>query len=58
VGLLVYNFSSWFLRYIEETYGPDSMKRFNDVNSASLVNTFSLLFFGDDFDSIIKRALE
>jgi hypothetical protein len=57
VGLLVYNFSSWFLRYIEETYGPDSMKRFNDVNSASLVNTFSLLFFGDDFDSIIKRAL-
>jgi Tol biopolymer transport system component len=57
VGLLVYNFSSWFLRYIEETYGPDSMKRFNDVNSASLVNTFLLLFFGDDFDSIIKRAL-
>jgi hypothetical protein len=57
VGLLVYNFSSWFLRYLEETYGPDSMKRFNDVNSESLVNTFSLLFFGDDFDSIIKRAL-
>lgn len=57
VGLLVYNFSSWVLRYIEETYGPESMKKFNDVNSASLMNGLSLLFFGDNFDEILKKAL-
>lgn len=57
VGLLVYNFSSWFLHYIEETYGPESMKKFNDVNSASVMNTLSLLFFGDNFDTILKKAL-
>jgi len=57
VGLLVYNFSSWFLRYIEETYGPESMKKFNDFNSGSLVNALSLVFFGDNFDTILKRAL-
>lgn len=57
VGLLVYNFSSWVLRYIEETYGPESMKKFNDVNSASLMNGLWLLFFGDNFDEILKKAL-
>ncbi|MCS7198577.1 MAG: hypothetical protein NZ930_07895 [Candidatus Bipolaricaulota bacterium] len=57
VGLLVYNFSSWVLRYIEETYGPESMKKLNDVNSASLLNGLSLLFFGDNFDEILKKAL-
>ncbi len=57
VGLLVYNFSSWFLRYIEETYGPESMKKFNDVNSESVINTLSLVFFSDNFDTILKKAL-
>jgi Tol biopolymer transport system component len=57
VGLLVYNFSSWLLRYIEETYGPLSMRRFNDVNSGSLLNLLFLLGFGDSFDNILKRAL-
>lgn len=57
VGLLVYNFGSWFLRYIEETYGPESMKKFNEANSASMINTFSLLFFGDDFDTILKKSV-
>ncbi len=57
VGLLVYNFSSWFLRYLEETYGPESMKKFNDINSASLMNTLSLVFFADNFDTILKKAL-
>lgn len=57
VGLLVYNFSSWFLRYIEETYGPESMKKFNDANSESVMNTLSLLFFGDNFDTILKKSL-
>ncbi len=57
VGLLVYNFSSWFLRYIEETYGPESMKKFNDVNSGSVINTLSLVFFSDNFDAILKRAV-
>ncbi len=57
VGLLVYNFSSWFLHYIEETYGPESMKKFNDVNSASVMNALLMLFFGDNFDTILKKAL-
>ncbi len=57
VGLLVYNFSSWFLRYIEETHGPESMRKFNDVNSGSVINALSLVFFGDNFDTILKRAL-
>ncbi len=58
IGLLVYNFGSWLLRYIEETYGPESMKKFNDVNSASVMNTLSLGFFGDNFDTILKKALK
>jgi len=57
VGLLVYNFSSWFLRYIEETYGPESMKKFNDVNSASPLNALSLVFFSENLDTIVKKAL-
>ncbi|MFN4218104.1 MAG: hypothetical protein ACK4HB_02270, partial [Candidatus Bipolaricaulia bacterium] len=57
VGLLVYNFSSWFLRYLEETYGPESMKKFNEANSKSLVNTFSLIFFSENFDTILKKSL-
>jgi len=57
VGLLVYNFSAWFLRYIEETYGPHSMKKFNDANSSSLLNSLFFIGFGDNFDAILKRAL-
>ncbi len=54
-GLLVYNFGSWLLRYIEETYGKDSMAKIVRVNSGRLLNL--LLFFGDNFDSVLKQAL-
>lgn len=55
VGLLIYNFGSWFLRYIEETYGPDSMKKFNDANSSNLLNV--LLGFGSNFSCNLQQAL-
>jgi Tol biopolymer transport system component len=55
VGLLVYNFSSWFLRYIEETHGPESMKKFNDANSSNLLNV--LLGFGSNFSCNLQQAL-
>ncbi len=57
VGLLVYNFSSWFLRYIEETYGPESMRKFNDVNSSDPLNTLFIVGVGANFDDILKKAL-
>jgi hypothetical protein len=58
VGLLLYNFSAWFLRYIEETYGSDSMKKFNDVNSAELLNLLFLAGFGANFDVVLKRVVK
>ncbi len=57
VGLLVYNFGSWFLRYLEETYGPHIMKKFNEVNSSQLINLFFLTGFGADFDAVLKQTV-
>lgn len=57
VGLLVYNFGAWFLKYIEETYGADSMKKFNEVNSSRLLNLLSIFGFGANFNDALKKAL-
>ena len=55
-GFLVYNFGSWLLRYIEETYGKDSMAKIVRTNSERLLNLLVLLF-GDNFDSVLKKAI-
>jgi len=53
-GFLVYNFGSWLMRYIEETYGEDGTRRFNEANSASL----SGLVLFNDLDAITEKAFE
>jgi Tol biopolymer transport system component len=57
-GLLYYNLASWFLRYIEETFGPETMKKVNEVNSSQLLNSVLTLFFGlgADFNKVLKQA--
>jgi Tol biopolymer transport system component len=56
-GLLVYNIASWFLRYIEETYGPETMQKINDVNSAQLLNVFTLFVgLGANFSKVLRAA--
>ncbi len=57
-GLLYYNLASWFLRYIEETYGKDMMKKINEINSSDLMNGIWTLFFGfgTNFESVLKKA--
>lgn len=57
-GLLVYNFGAWFLLYLEETYGPDTMKKFNDVNSAQLLNLLFLSGFGANFDAVLQKVVK
>lgn len=57
VGLLVYNFGSWFLRYLEETYGPQTMKKFNEVNSSQLLNLLFILGFGANFDAVLQQTV-
>jgi hypothetical protein len=57
-NLLYYNLASWFLRYIEETYGKDMMKKINEINSSELVNGVWTLFFGlgTNFGNVLKKA--
>ncbi|MBI3659118.1 PD40 domain-containing protein [Candidatus Acetothermia bacterium] len=57
-GLLIYQISSWFLRYLEETYGKDTMKKINDVNSSQLENSILTLFFGlgVEFGKVLKKV--
>ena len=57
LGLLWYNFGSWFLRYVEEQYGRDALARLNDVNAAHLLNVLSPLGLGTNFKQVFKRAL-
>lgn len=57
-GLLVYNFGAWFLLYLEETYGSDTLKRFNDVNSAELLNLLFMTGFGANFNSVLERVVK
>ncbi|GEM_PF-571679 len=56
VGLLVYNFGSWLLQYLEETYGDDAVRRFNEVNSSRPLNLLFLLGFGEDLDRVFQEA--
>jgi hypothetical protein len=51
-GFLVYNFGSWLMDYIEETYGNDALARFDRVNSGNLMN----VFFFSDLNETIKKA--
>jgi Tol biopolymer transport system component len=57
-GLLYYNLASWFLRYLEETYGKDTMKKVNEINSSDLMNGVWTLFFGfgTNFEDVLKKA--
>lgn len=57
-GQLIYNFSSWFMRYIEESAGPDALRRINDVNASRTVNLLGPTGLGADFDSVIRDALD
>jgi Tol biopolymer transport system component len=57
VGLLVYNYGSWLMRYIEETYGEDALARFNAVNAGKPLNLLWLLGFGENFKRVLKEAL-
>jgi Tol biopolymer transport system component len=54
-NLLIYDIASWFLRYIEETYGPDKMQKINDLNASNILN---LLQFFVGFGSNFGRALQ
>jgi WD40 repeat protein len=56
-GLLVYNFGSWLMRYIEETYGSDAIVKFNEVNSSKPLNLLFILGFGENLDRVVKEAL-
>jgi len=57
VGLLFYNFGSWLMRYIEETYGSDAIARFDEVNSSRPLNMLFILGFGENLDNVVREAL-
>ena len=56
VGLLVYNFGAWLMQYIEETYGDDALRRFNEVNGSRPLNLLFLLGFGENLDRVFQEA--
>lgn len=53
-GFLVYNFGSWLMRYIEETFGDDAMRRFDEANSSNIMN----LLFTSDLNETIEKTFE
>lgn len=56
LGLLVYNFGSWLLQYLEETYGDDAVRRFNEANSSRPLNLLFFLGFGENLDRVMEQA--
>ncbi|MFO8034365.1 MAG: hypothetical protein R6U88_04270 [Candidatus Bipolaricaulota bacterium] len=56
-NLLIYNFSAWFMLYIEETHGDDALRRINDANAGRLENLFGPGAM-TDFDVVVREALD
>ena len=56
VGLLVYNLGAWLMQYIEETYGDDAVRRFNEINSSRPLNLLFLVGFGENLDRVFQEA--
>ncbi len=56
-GLLIYNFSAWFMLYIEEAHGDDALRRINDANAGRLSNLFAPGGM-TDFDLAVREALD
>lgn len=57
VGTLWYNYGSWFMRYIEETYGDEALAKFNAVNAKQPLNLLWFTGFGANLDWVTKEAL-
>jgi hypothetical protein len=64
-GLLAYNFGSWLMRYLEETYGDDALKRINHTNAQQLTAFLPFVLgmveapfnLGPDFSQVVQQAL-
>ncbi len=54
--LLLYNFSSWFMLYIEETHGDGALRRITDANAGWWENLLGPAGMAD-FDVVVRRAL-
>lgn len=58
IGLLWYNYGSWLMRYIEEAYGADAMRRFDEENAKRPLNLLAFLSFGDNLDAVVRQTLK
>ncbi len=56
-GFLIYNFSAWFMLYIETVHGDDALRRIVETNAAQLENVMAPVGVAD-FDRVIRQALE
>ncbi len=55
-NLLIYNFSAWFMFFIEETQGEDALRRINDANASRVEGLFGPGGMVD-FDQVVRQAL-
>jgi Tol biopolymer transport system component len=57
LGFLWYNYGSWLMRYIEEEYGDDALRRFDEVNAARPLNLLAVFGFGENLDEVLRETV-
>ena len=59
IGSLFYNYGSWLMRYIEETYGEDTLAKFDAINAERPLNllSFNGVGFGENLDTVLRDTV-
>ncbi len=56
-GFLIYNFSAWFMLYIETVHGDEALRRIVEVNAGQWENAVGPVGVAD-FDRVVREALD